>query len=91
MTNSVRLLGSAAALVVGVLATSVLPQAVAMADTRTADTPGSTADEFQLPDYFGQVLTGCRPTSLTGQITVECSVAPNGESADGSEDGEVDF
>lgn len=76
MTNSVRILGTAAALGIGVLATSMLPQAVAATESAKEKT-GSAGES-------GQGLSICRPISLTGgQITAECSAAPNGESADG--------
>jgi hypothetical protein len=89
VNKSVGLLSSSAALAVGMLTTGLLPQAVAMADTRPADTVQSFGDEFKLPDNFTEALSFCRPASLTGQATVECSVASDGESSDGSEDSDA--
>ncbi|PKW12730.1 hypothetical protein A8926_0210 [Saccharopolyspora spinosa] len=75
MITSVRILSTATALGLGVLATSMLPQAVAAESTK--ETPGSAGEA-------GQGFSICRPISLTGgQITAQCSVAPNGGSTDG--------
>ncbi|MBB5154902.1 hypothetical protein [Saccharopolyspora phatthalungensis] len=77
MTTSVRLLGTAAALGVGVLATSLLTQPTATA--ASTEKPGTDGES-------GQGISICRPISFTGPITVECSSAPSGGSANGSAD-----
>lgn len=76
VTTSVRLLSTAAALGVGLLTTSLLAQGVATAESST----GKKSSDGEA----GQGLSICRPVSFTGQIAVECQVAPNGESANGS-------
>ncbi|MEV0705522.1 hypothetical protein AB0I53_47480 [Saccharopolyspora sp. NPDC050389] len=82
MIISARLLGTAAALGVGVLAAGLATQPVAAAES-TSEKPGSDGES-------GQGLSICRPLSLTGgQLTAECSVAPNGTSSNGSADADA--
>ncbi|MEV0088622.1 hypothetical protein [Saccharopolyspora sp. NPDC050642] len=83
MIISARLLGTAAALGVGVLAAGLATQPVAQAERSTSEKPGSEGES-------GQGFSICRPLSLTGgQITAECSVAPNGTSSNGSADADA--
>ncbi|GAA0525805.1 hypothetical protein GCM10011581_14040 [Saccharopolyspora subtropica] len=75
MTSSVRLLGTAVALGTSLLAAGLLPSAAAFADSDIGKA-GDVGED-------GAGFSVCKPISFTGQITVQCSVAPNGGAADG--------
>ena len=82
MITSVRLLGTAVALGAGMLTTSLPALATEVTDSSVGK-PGQ-------PGKAEQGLSVCRPLSLSGQVTVQCSTGPNGQSADGSADAAVD-
>ena len=85
MITSVRLLGTAVALGAGMLTTSLPALATEVTDNSVGK-PGQPGK----PGQAEQELSVCRPLSLYGQVTVQCSTGSNGQSADGSADVALD-
>ncbi|MER7014096.1 hypothetical protein ABT324_21965 [Saccharopolyspora sp. NPDC000359] len=86
MTSTFRLLSSAAALGLGMLAPSILVNPAAIAEPAAGASGGIAGS----PGEEGGGASVCRLLSISNPISLECSAGPSGSSADGASSASVE-